>query len=273
VTAFVAVLCGLVGLIIGSFLNVVVYRVPQHLSVVHPRSRCPGCETTIAPRDNIPVLSWILLRGRCRYCGMAISARYPLVELLTGVLFAAVALQFPDSIEIVPLCIGMAGLVALSFIDLDTRLLPKRVVWPVTGAVLLGFVLTAAVEDRWDDLQRALLGSVVSAAAIGAIWFVYPAGMGFGDVRLQVLLGMMLGWISRGTVLAGFWLAFLLGGVISMAVLITQGAAARKKAIPFGPWLCLGCAVALLWPATGRWVEEHQIEPLADAIDQIAVDP
>jgi leader peptidase (prepilin peptidase)/N-methyltransferase len=159
-------------------------------------------------------------------------------------------------------------MVALSFIDIDTRLLPKRVVWPVTGAVLAGFVLTAAVEDRWDDLARALLGGAVSAAAVGLIWFVYPKGMGFGDVRLEVLLGLLLGWVSRGTVLAGFLLAFVVGGLFSTALLVA-GVRSRKDAIPFGPWLCLGCVLALLIPATGRWVERQYVEPTADAINQI----
>lgn len=261
---FVAAVCGVLGLAVGSFLNVVIARVPEHVSIVSPPSRCPGCETPISPRDNIPVLSWLLLRGRCRSCGQPISARYPVVELLTAVLWVAAALRFPSSLEIVPYCIGFSGLVALSFIDLDTKLLPKRVVWPVAGLTLAAFVLVAAVDGRWDDLQRALLGAVASTLAVGIIWFVYPKGMGFGDVRFEVLLGMLAGWISRGTVAGAFFLAFLLGGVLSIVLLATR-IRSRKDAIPFGPWLALGCVIAVLWSGAGRWMETNYVGPITDA--------
>src|SRR3954452_6092262 len=267
-TAYVAVVCGVFGLAIGSFLNVVIHRVPQRVSIVRPPSRCPGCEHEIAPYDNVPVLSWVVLRGKCRNCAEPISARYPLVELLTAGLFVGAALRFHGSWAILPYCIGFAGLVALSFIDIDTQLLPKRVVWPVAAMVLAGFVVTAAVEHRWDDMQRALLGSAVSVFAVGLLWFVYPRGMGFGDVRLEVILGMLLGWVSRGTVAAGFALAFLLGGVLSIALLAT-GLRTRKDAIPFGPWLCLGCVIAVLWAGTGNWMEDHYIAPMIDAFRTI----
>jgi leader peptidase (prepilin peptidase)/N-methyltransferase len=267
-TAFVAVACGILGLAVGSFLNVVIHRVPLHLSVVTPRSRCPDCEAPILERDNVPVASWLLLRGKCRSCGARISARYPAVELLTGALFAAAALRFHGSLAIVPYCIGFAGLVALSFIDFDTKLLPKRVVWPVTGMVLAGFVVTAVVEHRADDLQRALLGAAVSSLALGVIWFVAPRSMGFGDVRLEVLLGMLLGWVDRGTVLAGFLLAFLSAGVLGI-LLIATGIRSRKDHIPFGPWLCIGCVAALLWHASGRWLEHNEIQTLVDNVRSI----
>ena len=240
--AYVAAMAGLFGLAIGSFLNVVVHRVPQHISIVRPPSRCPTCEQEIAPRDNIPVLSWLLLRGKCRHCGTAISVRYPVVEALTAGLFVGAALRFHGSLAILPYCIGFAGLVTLAFIDIDTQLLPKRVVWPVAALVLAGLVVTAAVDHRWDDLQRAVLGSAASTLAVGLIWFAYPRGMGFGDVRLEVILGLLTGWVSRGTVAAGFLLAFLLGGVLSIALLAT-GVRTRKDAIPFGPWLCFGGGV------------------------------
>src|SRR5207253_4532962 len=165
-------------------------------------------------------------------------------------------------------CIGFAGLVALSFIDIDTQLLPKRVVWPLAVLVFAGVAVTALVEHHGDDLQRALLGSAASTLAVGLIWFAYPRGMGFGDVRLEVVLGMLTGWVSRGTVAAGFLLAFLLGGVLSIALLAT-GIRSRKDAIPFGPWLCLGCIIALLWPATGRWVERNEVRPAIDVVKTV----
>ena len=267
-TALVAVFAGLLGLAVGSFVNVVAHRVPQRLSLVHPPSRCPACEAPIRPRDNVPVFGWLLLRGRCRDCGAPISPRYPIVELATGALFVAAAVRFDESLAVVPYCIGFAGLMALSLIDIDHQLLPKRIVWPLAGMVLAGFVVTALVEDRWDDLQRALLGSAASALAIGVIWFIYPKGMGFGDVRLEVVLGLLLGWVSRGTVLSGMVLAFGLGGVLSVLLLATR-VRTRKDAIPFGPWLCLGAVLALLWPASGEWLEINQIRPAIDVVKEL----
>lgn len=266
---FVAVVAGVLGLAVGSFLNVVIARVPERVSVVSPPSRCPWCETPIAPRDNIPVVSWLLLRGSCRSCGMAISARYPFVELLTAGLWVGAAWRFRGSWEIVPYCLGFSGLVALSFIDLDTKLLPKRVVWPLAGLVLASFLAVAATGDgTWDDVQRALLGALVSTLAVGVIWFVYPRGMGFGDVRFEVVLGLLAGWISRGTVAAGFFLAFLLGGVLSLVLLATR-IRGRKDAIPFGPWLALGCVVAVLWRGSGEWMEDNYVAPIIDAVHAI----
>lgn len=264
----VAVVCGVLGLAVGSFLNVVIARVPAHESIVAPPSRCPQCGTPIGARDNIPVLSWLVLRARCRSCRAPISARYPAVEAVTAALWVAAAWRFRGSPAIPAYCIGFSGLVALSFIDLDTKLLPKRVVWPAAGMTLLAFVAAAAAGDGWDDLQRALLGAVASTLAVGLIWFVYPRGMGFGDVRLEVLLGLLTGWVSRGTVAAGFMLAFLLGGVLSMVLLVTR-LRGRKDAIPFGPWLALGCVLAVLWAGSGRWMEAHYVGPIAEAIRAI----
>jgi leader peptidase (prepilin peptidase)/N-methyltransferase len=267
---FVAVVAGVFGLAVGSFLNVVIARVPERVSIVSPPSRCPGCETPIRPVDNIPVVSWLLLRGRCRACGERISVRYPAVELLTAGLWVAAAWRFRGSWEIVPYCLGFAGLIALSFIDLDTKLLPKRVVWPVAGIVGAAFAGVAAFtsDGAWDDLQRLVLGAIASTLAVGVIWFVYPRGMGFGDVRFEILLGMLTGWISRGTVAAGFFLAFLLGGVLSIVLLVTR-VRGRKDAIPFGPWLALGCVVAVLWSGTGRWMEDNYVAPIIDAVKAI----
>lgn len=266
---FVAVVAGVLGLAVGSFLNVVIARVPARVSVVRPPSRCPWCETEIRPRDNIPVVSWLLLRGACRSCGMAISGRYPFVELLTAGLWVGAAWRFRGSWEIAPYCLGFAGLIALSFIDLDTKLLPKRVVWPVAGVVLVSFAGVAATgSGSWDDVQRALLGGAVSTLAVGVIWFVYPRGMGFGDVRFEVVLGMLTGWISRGAVAAGFFLAFLLGGVLSLLLLVTR-IRGRKDAIPFGPWLALGTVVAVLWQGTGRWMEDSYVAPIIDAVKTV----
>jgi leader peptidase (prepilin peptidase)/N-methyltransferase len=190
--------------------------------------------------------------------------RSGVVEVVTASLFAAIGLRFGASVELVPYLIGTAAMVALSFIDLETYLLPKKLVWPAAVLVLLSFVVIAAIDNRWDDLQRALLGGIASTLAVGLMWFIYPRGMGFGDVRLMMVLGMLTGWQSRGTVLAGFALAFVLGGALSMVLLVTR-LRGRKDAIPFGPWLCLGCMVAILWTGSGEWIESRYISPAIDA--------
>src|SRR5436190_14190124 len=135
-TALFALICGVYGLVIGSFLNVVIYRVPRKESLVRPRSHCPNCETMIAPRDNVPVLSWLMLRGRCRHCDTRISARYPLIELFTGVMFAAVGARFADSWALPAYLLLTAGLIALSAIDLEHYILPNRIIYPLGYALL-----------------------------------------------------------------------------------------------------------------------------------------
>ncbi len=236
--------CALLGLFIGSFLNVVVYRVPRGQSVVQPRSRCPGCGTQIAARDNIPIVSWVLLRGRCRHCHELISVRYPLVELLTGVVFGMLAWRFGYDLALPAyLYLGAVG-VALAFIDMDTKRLPNVLVLPsyAVGAVLL--LLPAAVDGRWSDYLRALLGALALYAFYFIVAFVYPAGMGFGDVKLAGVLGLYLGWLGWGTLIVGGFLGFVLGAVVGV-VLMAASRAGRKSKIPFGPFMLLGAFVAL----------------------------
>ena len=180
-----AVAAGILGLLIGSFLNVVIHRVPLGESVVHPRSRCPGCGTELAPRDNVPVLSWVLLRGRCRTCGEPISPRYPLVELGTAVLFAAVAVWCGLSWAL-PAYLYLAAIsVALSAIDLDVRRLPDKIVLPSYVVALVLLLLPSIAEGRWDAYLRAALTGVGLFAFYFLLALIYPAGMGFGDVKLS----------------------------------------------------------------------------------------
>src|SRR3954451_15481508 len=162
VTAFVTVVCGVFGLLVGSFLNVVIYRVPRKESVVRPRSRCPGCGTQLGERDNIPVVSWLLLRGKCRTCGEPISARYPLVELLTGALFVGAALRFGLDWALPAYLVFFASLVAITFIDLEHYIIPNRVLYPTLYICIPLLVLAAALQDQWDNLERALLGAVLA---------------------------------------------------------------------------------------------------------------
>lgn len=240
------VLSAVVGLLIGSFLNVVIHRVPRGESVVSPRSRCPGCGTEISARDNIPVLSWLLLRGRCRTCGEPISARYPLVELLTGALFAAVTWWAGASWEL-PAYLYLAAIgVALSAIDLDTKRLPNAIVLPSYVVALVLFLLPAVLDGAWDDYLRAVLAGLALFAFYFLLAFIYPAGMGFGDVKLSGVLGIYLGWVSWALVALGTFAAFLLGAVVGIAVIV-GGKGGRKTKVPFGPFMIIGTFLALFF--------------------------
>ncbi|MDP3711838.1 MAG: prepilin peptidase [Mycobacteriales bacterium] len=242
---FLAALCALLGLAIGSFLNVVIHRVPRGESVVSPPSACPQCGNAIRPRDNVPVLGWLLLKGKCRDCSEPISARYPLVEALTGVLFAVMALRFGlDWVLPAFLYLAAVGL-ALALIDLDTKRLPDALTLPsyVVGAVLLG--VPAVLDDRGDDYVRALLGAAVMFGLYFALCFAYPAGMGFGDVKLSGVLGLYLGFLGWGELVVGLFLGFFLGGVFGIALMAVKKGG-RKTAVPFGPFMLLGVLVAVL---------------------------
>jgi leader peptidase (prepilin peptidase)/N-methyltransferase len=243
--ALVAVSAAL-GLVIGSFLNVVIWRVPRGESVVSPPSHCPGCGNPVRPRDNVPVLSWLLLRGRCRDCDAPISPRYPLVEVATGAVFAVLAARLGfDAALPAFLYLGAVG-VALWMIDLDVKRLPNAIVLP--SYVVAGVLLTVAAvfTGDWDDLFRAALGMAVLYGFYFLLAFVYPAGMGFGDVKLAGVLGIYLGWLGWAEVVTGGFLGFLFGGVVG-ATLMVGRRAGRKSQIPFGPFMLAGALVAILW--------------------------
>ena len=241
---FLVVACGLVGLLIGSFLNVVVWRVPRHESIVSPGSHCPNCDTELGAIENVPVLSWVVLRGRCRHCGDTISVRYPLVELLTAALWVGLAQRFGATWELPPYLVLAAGLVALSLIDLDHFLLPNRVLYP-TGFLMAGlFVIPALVDGQGNDYARGVFGGAAAFAVFFVIHVVSPRGMGFGDVRLSFVLGFALGWLSWGHVYLGLFLGFLLGAVVG-TLLIAVGLRSRKDHVPFGPFLAAGAMVAI----------------------------
>lgn len=238
-------ICGVFGLLVGSFLNVVIWRVPRHESVVAPGSHCPGCDTPLGAIENVPVLSWVALRGKCRHCGTRISPRYPLVELLTAGLWVAMAARFGATWDLPPYLVLVSGLVALSMIDLDHFLLPNRVMYPTGIAMTAFFVLAAALDDSWGDLGRALLCGAVAFLIFFVIHLISPRGMGFGDVRLSFVLGIALGWLSWRHVYLGLFLGFLLGAVVGVA-LIAIGVRTRKDHVPFGPFLAAGAVVAIL---------------------------
>lgn len=231
------------GLLIGSFLNVVVWRVPRGESVVSPPSACPRCETPIRARDNVPVAGWLLLRGRCRDCSEPISARYPLVELTTGLLFGVLALRFGlDPVLPAYLYLAAVGL-ALALIDLDCRRLPDVLTLP-SYPVALALLAVGSLDDP-HALLRAVLGGAAMFAVYFALAFAYPAGMGFGDVKLSGVLGLYTGWLGWGVWGAGLFLGFLLGGVFGIGVVLAKRGG-RKTALPFGPFMLLGVLLAVL---------------------------
>jgi leader peptidase (prepilin peptidase) / N-methyltransferase len=236
-TAAGALFYGLIGLLVGSFLNVVAHRVPLGESVVTPRSRCPSCETPIAARDNVPVLSWLLLRGRCRHCGATISARYPLIEALTGAAFAAVAAVVGVEGELALYLPFTALLIAVAAIDLEHRIVPNKLLAP---AAVWAVVAWAVVDLEF--LPEAL------AAGAGAFVFLllaalaYPAGMGMGDVKLAGVMGLYLGL----SVIPALLIAFLAGAVVGIAMIARHGSDARKTGVPFAPFLALGGFVGVL---------------------------
>jgi leader peptidase (prepilin peptidase)/N-methyltransferase len=242
--ALLVLLAVVVGLVIGSFLNVVIWRVPRGESVAAPASHCPGCDSSIAPRDNVPVLSWLVLQGRCRHCDERISPRYPLVELLTAVLFGLTAWHFGVDWQLPAYLYLAAVAVALALIDLDVHRLPNAIVLPSYPVVAVLLLLPAVVDGRWDDYLRAALGGLVLFGIYFLLAFIYPPGMGFGDVKLAGVLGGYLGWLGWGVLAVGGFLGFLLGGVLGVA-LMAVSKAGRKSRIPFGPFMLAGALIAV----------------------------
>jgi leader peptidase (prepilin peptidase)/N-methyltransferase len=236
------------GLLIGSFLNVVIVRVPDGKSVVRPRSACPTCAEPIHERDNIPVLSWLLLRGRARCCGERISGRYPLVEAGTALAFGVVAAWIGLS-WLLPAMLYLAAIgIALTVIDLEHKRLPNAIVLPAYPVATALLVLAALAEGG----SRRLLGAAIAGVALYAFYFVllvvYPKGMGFGDVKLAGVLGLYLGWFGWQYTVVGAFFGFLLGGLVGL-ILMALGRAGRKSAIPFGPHMIVGAWLALAFAA------------------------
>jgi leader peptidase (prepilin peptidase)/N-methyltransferase len=246
VTGAIAAICGLFGLLIGSFLNVVIWRIPRKESVVAPPSHCPGCETPIAPIDNIPVISWLVLRGRCRHCGTHISIRYPLVELACGVLFAGLGARFAHSWALPAFLVLGAALLAISLIDLEHYIIPNRVIYPVGFMAVPLLALGAGLDAHWWWFARALIGACGAFAALFVIHVASPRGMGFGDVRLSFVLGLYLGYLGALDVPFGIFLGFLYGAVIGL-VLMAAGKRGRRQHIPFGPFLAAGALTIVLF--------------------------
>jgi leader peptidase (prepilin peptidase) / N-methyltransferase len=244
VLALLIGLCALLGLAIGSFLNVVIYRVPLHKSIVLPRSSCPTCSAPILERDNIPVLSWLVLKGKCRSCNASISARYPIVELTCAALFAGAAARFGFDWYLPVTLVLFATLLALSCIDLEHLLLPKVIIYPALITVLALLVLDSSITDSW---HRLLIASICSAVWFAIFFLINAAGprlLGFGDVRLSLLLGLSLGWLGIRYVILGFFASNVLGAIIGL-FLIATNKRTRNQPLPYGVYLALGTALAL----------------------------
>ena len=243
-----AALAGLVGLAAGSFANVVIHRVPRRQSIIRPGSRCPSCDRPIAWHDNVPVVGWLVLRGRCRQCRSRISARYPTVELATAALWFLLTLRLVDAGLgwAVPAYLALAFVcVVLAVIDARTRLLPNRITYPAFP-VVLGLLVVASVGlGDLGRLARGLLAAVAVGAFFLALALISPRGMGLGDVKLAPTLGLALGWLSWGTVAVGVFAGFLLGGLAGLGAIAVLGLT-RKSLLPFGPWLVTGALLGVL---------------------------
>ena len=236
--AGVVLIAFLGGLAAGSFATAVAHRVPRGVSIAFARSQCPACGAQIAARDNVPVLSWLLLRGRARCCGAPISPRYPLTELAVGLLFAATVLVYRhDAAEAVIGLVFVTVLATVTLTDLEQRIIPNKI-------LLAGALLCLAIAAPTDP--GGLPERLIAAAAAGGILFLvalaYPAGMGLGDVKLAATMGLFLGRAVAPAIL----IALLAGSVAGLALIARHGARARKMAIPFGPFLALGGVAALL---------------------------
>lgn len=238
----------------GSFLNVAIYRLPRGESVVAPRSHCTSCERIIPWYDNLPVLSWLLLRGRCRGCQAPFSVRYPIVEALTGVLLLGLSLQIGWSIELAFAFYFACSLLVVTYIDLDHRLILDKITLPGIAVGLL-YALVAPAEMRWAAVQSWAIGTLVGGGILWLVAWGYELatgreGMGGGDIKLLAMIGAFLGWQG---VLLSLLLASFIGSIVGVGWMIARGADS-KLAIPFGPFLSLGALVALLWgDSIVRW--------------------
>jgi leader peptidase (prepilin peptidase) / N-methyltransferase len=226
------------GLIVGSFVTAVAHRVPRGLSIVGPRSLCPACGAQIAAFDNMPVLSWTLLRGRARCCGVSISRRYPLTELAVGMLFAVTVLvRGGDPAELAIDLVFVTMLAAITLTDLEQRIIPNKIL--LVGAVAC---LAIAVPTDPGGVPERLIAAAAAGGLLFLVVLAYPAGMGLGDAKLAAVMGLFLG----RDVIPAIFVALLVGSLVGMALIAQHGARGRKMAIPFGPFLALGGVVGML---------------------------
>lgn len=248
-TALVLAACAVMGLLVGSFLTVVVDRVPRGGSVVTPPSACGACGHRLGPLDLVPIASWLVLRGRCRYCSAPIGNEPLVIELSTATIFVLFGLKFGADPALPAYCIFGAALVALVWIDLREQRLPREITYTAIVLCSIGLVIAALVDGEPGRMWDAVLGAGIALAIMLVIYVASRGGMGDGDVRLAPLLGLHMGYLNPAIVPVGLFYGFLLGavaGVVAMAV----GKAGRKTAVPFGPFLAAGSVLAIF---TGQW--------------------
>jgi leader peptidase (prepilin peptidase)/N-methyltransferase len=241
---YYSVVVFLFGLVVGSFDNVAVYRIPEGKSLWKPRSFCPQCGATIAWYDNIPLLSYIMLRGRCRRCNQPISPRYPLVELSSGLLFLSVfaKLGFGWKAELLPYLFMVTVLIIVSAVDLQLQIIPNKVIYFAVPVALAVMGMVALARGDGEIMLRALIGLAIGGVPLGLLALLIPKGMGMGDAKLAAFTGIFLGYHQ----LTALFLAFLLGSLGGIALMMA-GKKGRKSRIPFGPYLAAGALVALFW--------------------------
>jgi leader peptidase (prepilin peptidase)/N-methyltransferase len=247
-SAILEVAAGVFGLVIGSFIGVVVDRLPRQESIVSPPSHCVACSAPVRAYDNIPVVSYVVLRGRCRACGARIPPRDALLELGIGILFVLLAWRLTSAWALPAYCVLAAAIVGISAIDVEHMRIPSTLVYSTAalGAPLL--VLASAGTHRWSALLGALIGGAVAFAAFFTLFFAVPKGIGFGDVRLAGLCGGFLGWMGYREVIVGFLISFIVAGVPA-AVLLAMHKVNRRTQIPFGPFLAAGTVITVLFGA------------------------
>jgi len=250
-TALLLVLLAVFGLAIGSFLNVVIVRVPSGESILRPPSKCPQCEQPIATRDNIPVVSWLLLKGRCRSCGEPIPAGYPLVEATNMILWILAGVRFGASVEVIPYALFFSVLLVLSVIDLELYILPNKITYPsiLVSAIAIPLLSVATLDDPGPAILGAVIGAVGFAGFLLVLllaWelIMHKEGMGMGDVKLAVLLGLWIGWINPLLCLFALIASSVIGLIVGVAILAVRK---ESKPFPFGPWLALGSIVVILF--------------------------
>lgn len=243
-TTLVLIACAVMGLLVGSFLTVVVDRVPRGGSVVVPPSACGSCGNRLTAPDLVPIASWLALRGRCRHCGTPIGNEPLIIETANAALFVLLGAKFGADVALIAFCIMGAALVALVWIDLHEFRLPREITYSAIALSAPVLVLDALLDDQPDRIWKAALGAGIAVAIMGLIYVVSRGGMGDGDVRLAPLLGLHLGYLGLGLVPAGLFFGFLLGAVIGV-VAMAVGSAGRKTALPFGPFLAAGTVSAV----------------------------
>ncbi len=242
----------LFGLAVGSFLNVVIWRLPRGKSIVSPASRCPSCNTPIKPWDNIPVISYVLLRGKCRYCGARISPRYPLVELSNAILWTLVYWRFGMGWHLPVYLVFVSALIAITFIDLDFQIIPDSITLPgiplglLAGVFLLPDPMARMMSLGW---KASLIGMVVGFGLYYGVAVMSRGGMGGGDIKLMSMVGGVMGWKS---VLLATFFGSLAGSVLGLFLMLFRGKG-RKTKVPFGPFLALGTVLTLFFGQEVLW--------------------